>query len=133
MRFFNNPNDELHLTPAQLKSRIAAKKIKASDITMNADHSCDISGSSPEPYHVTLDSCTCQDFQYNKKTAAPCKHIYRLASELGVMDLPKPDPAGKKEINAHIPEELQRWKTAFLSGSISPERYLKLLDAFQTK
>ena len=41
-------------------------------------------------YETFLDSCPCVDFVRTKR---PCKHIYRLAMELGVMD-------GKFETNA---------------------------------
>lgn len=37
-------------------------------------------------YDVTLSGCTCYDFQ---KRFLPCKHMYRLAMEMGLMDLPK--------------------------------------------
>lgn len=35
-------------------------------------------------YHVTLDSCTCPDFE---KRQLPCKHIYKLALALGLSEL----------------------------------------------
>lgn len=35
-------------------------------------------------YDTTLSSCTCADFEKRK---LPCKHIYRLAKELGVIDI----------------------------------------------
>jgi len=38
--------------------------------------------------HATLESCTCPDFKERK---LPCKHMYRLASELGLIELPDPD------------------------------------------
>lgn len=37
-------------------------------------------GSEPEPYVTTLNACTCMDFQ---RRNLPCKHMYRLALELG--------------------------------------------------
>lgn len=39
-----------------------------------------ISGSSGEKYTVTLDYCSCPDFE---KRSKPCKHIYFLAIQLG--------------------------------------------------
>ena len=36
-------------------------------------------------YHVTLDSCTCTDFRIHKR---PCKHMYKLAFALGILDMP---------------------------------------------
>lgn len=37
-------------------------------------------------YDTTLSSCTCADFEERK---LPCKHIYRLAKELGIIDIVK--------------------------------------------
>ena len=34
---------------------------------------------------TTLANCSCRDF---KKRGVPCKHMYRLASELGLIELP---------------------------------------------
>ena len=42
-------------------------------------------GSGKNPYQTSLSSCTCSDFTHRK---LPCKHIYRLAMELGIIDLP---------------------------------------------
>lgn len=41
-------------------------------------------GSGKEPYQTSLASCTCNDFVRRKK---PCKHIYRLAMELGIIGM----------------------------------------------
>lgn len=40
-------------------------------------------GSAKLPYITTLENCTCTDFKRRKK---PCKHMYRLALEIGMMD-----------------------------------------------
>ncbi len=39
-------------------------------------------------YTTTLTSCQCRDFHNNRHGALPCKHMYRLAHELGVIELP---------------------------------------------
>lgn len=39
-------------------------------------------GSGKEPYQTSLSSCTCNEFLRYK---VPCKHIYRLAMELGIL------------------------------------------------
>lgn len=44
--------------------------------------SADIAGESGAVYHVSLSSCTCPDFLSRKR---PCKHMYRLALELGAL------------------------------------------------
>lgn len=38
-------------------------------------------GKGESTYTTTLESCTCKDFQYS---LVPCKHIFRLAEELGL-------------------------------------------------
>ena len=60
--------------------------ISSQSIKMNDDF-CYISGTQPQPYIVTLSSCTCPDFQ-NRKNANfnyPCKHMCRLAIENGII------------------------------------------------
>lgn len=47
----------------------------------NAFLSCSVKTASGSSYHVTLDSCTCPDFTYRR---TPCKHMYRLALEVGL-------------------------------------------------
>lgn len=134
MEFSTYWNPAIHNELPQIKSRIAASKIKPSAITMNPDDSCDISGSGESPYHVTLSSCNCQDFLINKKQSSPCKHIYRLASDLGIYDLlPERNPTGSASVHREIPQELSRWEREFLAGNISAEKYVKLCEALTMK
>lgn len=51
-------------------------------------------GSGKKPYQTSLSSCTCSDFTRRK---LPCKHIYRLAMELGIIDLPYKSGESKVE------------------------------------
>ncbi|MCI6358468.1 MAG: restriction endonuclease [Clostridiales bacterium] len=44
--------------------------------------SCRIHGSEDNVYTVTLNSCTCEDFLYRH---TPCKHMFRLGIELGLL------------------------------------------------
>ena len=63
----------IHNNPDQLKRRISASKIKPSDIKLDEIHSSAIiCGSGEEPYSVTLDSCTCYDFQSRICRASIC-------------------------------------------------------------
>lgn len=58
------------------------------------------SSTSDLPYYETsLSACTCYDFQERK---LPCKHMYRLAHELGVIEIVKRQSGGydKKSIEA---------------------------------
>lgn len=68
-------------------------------------------------YDTSLSECTCYDFQERK---LPCKHIYRLAVELGIIDIIK-RPTFDKERLAEIknsddidstPDQLKRQKGA---------------------
>ena len=83
------------------------------------------SSTSELPYYdTTLSSCTCMDFQERK---LPCKHIYRLALELGIIDIVK-RPAFDKEKLASIkessdidnePDQLKRQKSG-MSAKCTP-------------
>lgn len=42
------------------------------------------SGKQGKPYRTTLISCTCPDFKERK---LPCKHMYKLAQSLELIDL----------------------------------------------
>ncbi len=85
--------ESVHSSPDQLK-RI--KSAQSADVTPDsidvAAQSCTIKGSGKKPYTVTLSSCTCNDFS---RRHLPCKHIYRLAAELGLIDLPVKSGASK--------------------------------------
>ena len=85
--------ESVHASPDQLK-RI--KSAQSADVTPDsidvAAQSCAIKGSGKKPYTVTLSSCTCNDFS---RRHLPCKHIYRLAAELGLIDLPVKSGASK--------------------------------------
>ena len=52
-------------------------------------------GSAKKPYETTLASCTCTDYMraVKRKHAIPCKHIYRLDMECGVMNKPAIKPS----------------------------------------
>ena len=40
---------------------------------------------SSEMYWADLEKCTCMDFNINQSMSAPCKHMIRLAMELGLL------------------------------------------------
>lgn len=85
------------------------------------------SSTSELPYYDTsLKTCNCGDFQYRK---LPCKHIYRLAVELGIIEIIKRKPGGYdkaklSEIKASAdidsdPEQVKRQKSA-MSAKCTP-------------
>lgn len=60
-----------------------------------------VKGQSGEVYEVTLESCTCKDFQFNHK---PCKHMFRLAIHMGAISYMNTDKA-ERALQAYIREE----------------------------
>lgn len=83
---FFTPNNTLHTDTEQLKRQKTALKLNVQEICK------DTQTGKINNYFVSLSECSCRDFAMRKK---PCKHIYRLAHELGIFRL-----AGKT-INDH--------------------------------
>lgn len=77
MSFFLSEYDSLHMETDQLKRIKSALKLKMDSVNVD-DQTGKIKN-----YDVTLDKCTCTDFGRRHK---PCKHIYRLAMELGIFN-----------------------------------------------
>ena len=71
-------------------------------------------GSGKDLYTTTLAKCTCGAF----RGIAPCKHIYRLAMELGIIDLPFQTGKTKGEI---LQEQI-RWNFAVDEIEKLPDR-----------
>lgn len=70
-----DPTDSMHSDPEQLKRQKSATKLNVSSID-NATNSGIIND-----YEVSLETCKCKDYGMRK---LPCKHMYRLAHDLGV-------------------------------------------------
>lgn len=86
--FFNKKktDDSLHIDPNQLKRQISACTKKITPISVDTEsNEGTFKGSSSKPYLTSLETCSCIDFNRRK---LPCKHMYRLAFELGLFDLP---------------------------------------------
>lgn len=78
---FGNWDASIHENPEQLKRISSAQKADVTPDFVDRDNfTASFKGSGKQPYVTTLDSCTCIDFVRRK---LPCKHIYRLAFELG--------------------------------------------------
>lgn len=123
---FGQWEPSIHETVDQIKRIVNAKALSASDVQIDiANSKAVISGRSEEPYLVTLDSCTCFDFASRN---LPCKHVYRLAFELGFLeDLPTLNKKAAKSFD--FDAEISRFYTAYLSGVISAEKFVKIADA----
>ena len=82
MKFASWPED-IHTTADQVKRLTSAKSSKTTPSSIDRGNMTGIfPGSSSAPYVTSLESCTCGDFIRRK---LPCKHIYRLAIELGLL------------------------------------------------
>ena len=82
MSFFSS-DDSLHKEEDQLKRIKSALKLRMDSVDF-ANQTGHIKN-----YDVSLDKCTCMDFGRRRK---PCKHIYRLAIELGVFSAGSDNP-----------------------------------------
>ena len=78
MDFFLTAENPIHAEYNQLKQQKNALKLKSDSIDFDK-HTAKIG-----KCKVTLGKCTCFEFQKSHK---PCKHMYRLAFELGIFEL----------------------------------------------
>lgn len=77
-------DESVHMIPDQQKRLVSAKSSKTTPSNIDRDNMTGVfPGSGANPYRTTLISCTCGDFMRRR---LPCKHIYRLAIELGIVN-----------------------------------------------
>lgn len=78
-------SDDMNNHPEQLKRIKSAQSAKTTPSSIDREKRTGIfPGSGKKPYETTLQSCTCRDFFVR---GLPCKHIYRLKIELGLLDI----------------------------------------------
>lgn len=63
-------------------SRAASGQLAIKEIDKRARYAVFVDG---KRYRTTLSRCSCRDF---KKRGVPCEHMYRLAGELDIIELP---------------------------------------------
>lgn len=81
---FGQWDEAVHTLPDQKKRMDSAKKAGMTPLQIDRDALSGVfAGSGKLPYQTSLSSCTCSDFVRRK---LPCKHIYRLAIDLGLTD-----------------------------------------------
>ena len=81
---FADWDTSIQMYPGQNERFERALSSKVSPISVDFEKQIGIfDGSGVNPYETTLTSCTCSDFIRRK---LPCKHMYRLAIELEVID-----------------------------------------------
>lgn len=126
---FGNWDESLHREAEQILKRKRAASVVLENIDFDTGTAFAI-GSSKQPYRVSLESCTCSSF----KNLKPCKHMYRLASELGMIeDLPMMDRKASKAFKESIPSEIKRFENLYFSGAISAEKYSSIVKALNSK
>lgn len=128
---FGNWDEELHKDPEQLKRICTMQRIKPENVTIFPEEERAQIIGTDGVYDVTLNTCTCVDFFMRRQ---PCKHIYKLASELGYLeDLPKPNRKAAKAFKESIPSEIEHFKEAYFNGAISIEKFNKIVNALNSK
>lgn len=71
-----------HATLDACAEKIASSADERIEILPSTHLRFEIRGASGAVYHTTLNDCTCPDFQRRHQ---PCKHMYRIALELGLL------------------------------------------------
>ena len=127
---FGNWEESIHREAKQVGCRKRASTVVLQNID-SVTGTALAQGSSELPYEVSLESCTCGNFI---GTLKPCKHMYRLALDLGMIeDIPKIDRAAAKAFKESIPSEIQRFEDLYFNGAISAEKYAAIVKALQSK
>lgn len=104
---FFSPGNPLHEESGQVNRQKSALKLNVQSVD-SATRTGRIND-----YTVSLEECSCRDFSLHHK---PCKHMYRLAYELGLFTLPgqavndisAKNSNEKKECKAHMIELASR-------------------------
>lgn len=119
---FGNWPASIHSDFEQVKRIESSKKLKKDIVSIDMGKQVlVVRGSGSEPYQTTLSECTCPDFAMRQ---APCKHMYCLAGQLGLMDsLPA---YNKKKSSFRPADEIKRYRSLYESGEISGGSYGKI-------
>lgn len=80
---FGNWHTDVHNKPDQQKRMMSATKSETTPAYINPENQTAEFPGKKYIYHTTLNSCDCFDFGSRQ---LPCKHIYRLAMELGLIE-----------------------------------------------
>lgn len=101
LKDWNNWDSEIHTDESQIARQGRAMTYDFGYEVNEKTETAIFSSTSDLPYYTTsLSKCNCYDFQ---KRGLPCKHIYRLAVELGYIEIIK-RPAFDKDKLSEIKE-----------------------------
>lgn len=125
---FGNWDEALHRELEQINKRENALKVVLKDVNPDAGTAL-VDGSGKEPYEVSLENCTCISFIQKNR---PCKHMYRLATELGLIEEPpKKNREAAKAFKESLPSEIKRFEELYFSGAITAEKYAAIVKALK--
>ena len=128
---FGNWEESIHTDYEQIKRIAFSQRITSDNVIVNTDKQKATITGRDGTYNVTLASCTCYDFESRH---LPCKHIYRLASELGMLDeLPKINRKAAKSFKDNVQNDIDHYKELYLNGAISIEKFNKIVNALLSK
>lgn len=129
---FGKWEENIHSDVEQIKRIASAQHISSGKVSVDPDSETANIAGSDGVYSVTLDSCTCFDFQSRH---LPCKHIYRLAYDLGYLnDLPVLDKNAAKDFNSNaLQNDVEHYKQLYFDGIISIDKFCKIANALLSK
>ena len=109
---FSDYDSTFHSDPEQAKRIKSASSAKLTPLSVDFTTKTALFQGSTTQYDVSLDFCPCGDFRRRK---LPCKHIYRLAMELGLY---------KHEYKSDVSQSKSRFST------ISFADYIDIIEDF---
>lgn len=74
-------NEDIHFAEGQEIRQTRSRQVNLPFLVDAENKIYQIHGASIEPYRVSLLHCSCKDFA---SRGLPCKHMYRVASDLGI-------------------------------------------------
>lgn len=127
---FGSWNEDIHSDYEQIKRIAFSQRIKSENVDLDEESKTAVVTGRDGMYNVTLDSCTCYDFESRQ---LPCKHMYRLAHELGLLELPKANRKETKAFKDNVQNDIEHYKQLYLNGAISIEKFNKIVNALLSK
>lgn len=127
---FGKWDESIHNDLEQLKRIASANSLKPAQVQVNIEtQSATIQGSGSIPYELTLNTCTCFDFESRQ---LPCKHMYRLALELGLLsELPTLNKQASKSFAEKVQIDIDHYFELYKTGAISLDKFIKIATALQ--
>ncbi len=127
---FGNWEENVHTDYEQIKRIAFSQRITSENVTVDTQKETAVITGRDGTYDVSLNHCTCYDFDSRQ---LPCKHIYRLASDLGLLEMPKPSRKAAKEFKDHVQDDVDHYKELYFNGAISIEKFNKIVNALLSK